>query len=173
MDSPLSLLVHSHGCQEKTMMLLDWAALKHFQKYGTSDKWGDPDKLDAMLLMKVDDLRDSIGQPIHVTSGYRSGDTKEHGRGLALDIVCPGISLLDFWIEAERYAFPGLGVYSHWHWDGMVTGGLHVDQRMLGLRIGSHDTEFRGKRWFAFKNENGVQVYTTLTKENLKKWGVL
>lgn len=155
------------------MMLLDWGVLKHFQKFGSSDHWGDPDRLDAVLLMKVDDLRDSIGMPIHVTSGFRDGDPKEHGRGLALDIVCPGVPLLDFWIEAERYAFPGLGVYSDWHWDGVTTGGLHVDQRVLGTQIGGHPTEYRGARWFCYKGDAGVQIYTTLTKENLKKYNVI
>lgn len=154
-------------------MLLDWLALKHFKKYGTSDKWGNPDKLDATLLLKLDDLREFMGMPIQVTSGWRENDPREHGKGLALDIVCPGADLFSFYLAAERFQFPGLGVYPHWQWDGITVGGLHVDQRVLGVRIGSHNTEFKGARWFCFKNESSVQVYTTLNKENLKRFGVI
>lgn len=155
------------------MMLLDWLALKHFKKYGTSDVWGDPDKMDAMLLLKLDSLRSFIDKPIHVLSGYREGDKKQHGMGLAVDIVCPDISLLDFWIAAERYNFNGIGVYPHWRYDGVVVGGIHVDERVLGTRIGSVSSDLMGARWLAFRDSSGNQIYTTLSKETLKRYEVI
>lgn len=155
------------------MKLIDWSVLKYFKPYGTSDNWGDVEKLDAVLLMKVDDLREFVGSPIHITSGYREGDVKEHGHGLALDIICPAIPLLDFYLAAERFGFTGLGVYSHWKWDGIVTGGLHTDVRSLGLKFGRHNTEYKGARWFCYKDDQGKQVYTTLNKDNLKKYNVI
>lgn len=155
------------------MMLLDWSILKHFKKYGTSDVWGDPNKLDATLLMKADDLREFVGMTIHVVSGYRDGDPREHGQGNALDLICPGLPLLDFYLAAERFGFTGLGVYPHWQWDGVVTGGLHCDVRPLGVRIGTHNTEYKGARWLAYKNDEGNQIYTVLNKENLKRYNVI
>ena len=155
------------------MMLLDWGVLKYFKPYNTVDNWGDPDKMDSELLMKLDDLREFVGMPIFVTSGYRDGDPKEHGKGVAADVVCPNLSILDFYLAAERFAFRGLGLYPHWSWDGIVTGGLHLDTRNLGTRIGTHHTEYKGARWFCYKDESGKQIYTVLNKENLKKHNVI
>jgi len=157
----------------RALMLLDWLALKHFKKHGTSDKWGDPDKLDALLLMKLDDLREFIDKPIHVTSGYRAGDLKEHGAGRALDVVCPTMPLFDFYLAAERFGFTGLGVYAHWKWDGVDVGGLHLDQRVLGVKIGTENTQTRGARWFCYKDQTQKQIYTTLNEYNLKKYKVI
>jgi len=155
------------------VMLLDWGVLKHFKKYNTSDVWGDPSKLDAELLMKLDDLREFIGMPIHILSGYREGDPREHGKGTAADFVCPGVSLMDLYLACERFAFRGLGVYPHWSYDGIVTGGCHADTRDLGTRIGTHHTNYKGSRWLAYKDKDGVQKYTTLDLANLRRYGVV
>jgi len=155
------------------VMLIDWAALKYFKKFDTIDHWGDPNRMQAEILLRVDALRDFVGKPIFVTSGFRENDRGEHGSGNALDIVCPTLSLLDFYLSAERFGFTGLGVYPNWKWDGLETGGLHIDLRDLGARIGSNFAEFKGARWLAYKGADGKQVYTTLDKANLKRYGVI
>jgi len=155
------------------MILFDWSVLKYFKKYNTVDKWGSPEKMDAELLMKLDDLREFVGMPIFVTSGYRENSTGEHSKGLAVDVVCPGMPLLDFYLACERFAFRGVGLYPHWHWDGIVCGGAHLDTRTLGTRIGTHHTEYKGARWMAYKDESGKQKYTTLDLANLRKYGVV
>lgn len=155
------------------MMLIDWAALKYFKPYGTSDKWGDPNRIKAELLLRVDALRDFVGHPIFVTDGFREGSRGEHGSGNALDIICPAVSLMDFYLAAERFGFTGLGVYPHWAYDGVITGGLHVDIRDLGIRVGSMNVEFKAARWFCYKDSSGKQVYTTLDTAHLKRYGVI
>lgn len=101
-----------------------------------------------------------------ITSALRSGDTGEHGKGLAVDVVpAPGnsISLLDLYLLAERCAFKGIGVYPNWDNDakGTKSGGLHLD-----LRSGP------AARWLG-AGSGKQQQYLALTSANLKAHGVI
>lgn len=130
----------------------------------TSDVWGDPQKIDLTLLTSLDQLRELTQKPIHVTSGFRSeGSTKDsqHKYGRAVDVICPGMDLFEFYLLAERVGFNGIGVYPHWHWNASQVGGLHLDVRP-GERA----------RWMGVKI-GGVQQYTALTPANLKGFGVI
>lgn len=40
-------------------------------------------------------IRMDVGRPVHVTSGYRHGDEKQHGAGQAMDIQVEGMSPLE------------------------------------------------------------------------------
>jgi hypothetical protein len=77
--------------------------------------------------------------------------------------MCPSIEVFDFYLTAERFAFNGIGVYSDWEADGQVYGGLHLD-----LRSG------KPARWFGVRDTcSGSNVYLSLDKETLKKYGVI
>lgn len=45
-----------------------------------------PDKMETQLLLALDETRRKAGVPIYITSSYRDGDAKSHGRGWAVDI---------------------------------------------------------------------------------------
>jgi hypothetical protein len=104
---------------------------------------------------------DTVGDLI-VTSALRPGDTGEHGRGLAVDVIAPGYAgrLLDLYLSAERGLWKGIGVYPAWQLNGKVVGGLHLD-----LRAGP------AARWLGTGSGKN-QLYLALSQENLKKFGV-
>lgn len=97
-----------------------------------------------------------------ITSGFRPGDTGEHGKGLAADIVpLRDIKLLDLYLTAERFGFKGIGVYPSWQLDGKKVGGLHLDVR----------TAAPG-RWIG-TGSGKSQFYVALDEANLRKYGVI
>ena len=68
-------------------------------KYFTESEFNEFEKMDPKLLEKLDQLRETYGYPIKLTSTYRSPDhpieakkTKpgEHAYGAAVDIACVG-----------------------------------------------------------------------------------
>jgi uncharacterized protein YcbK (DUF882 family) len=119
--------------------------------------------VDQKLITLVEDLAAFLNQKIIITSGFRQGDKGQHGAGLAVDLMCPGISTLDFYLAAERFPFIGIGVYSDWQISGVTYGGIHVDIRNSSPA-----------RWFGFRDpRNGVNSYLALSKDNLKKYGVI
>jgi hypothetical protein len=157
--------------------------LKHFKKDSKIDKWGDPSKMDAFLLMFLDDFREALGTPLIVTSGYRKGDAAQHGLGKAVDVVAPKWegSLFDLYLMSERFGFSGIGLYRDWFYEGKKIGGLHLDTRMI---IGSNLTECVAARWFCVRpgadklTDIGEimkikQVYCKLDLDNLKREGVV
>lgn len=88
-------------------------------------------KIDSGLVNKLQQLRDQVGRPVIVTSGYR---TPEHNRaiggaersfhmqGLAADIVVEGMSSAELADVAKQIGFTGIGVYPR-------RGHCHVDVR--------------------------------------------
>lgn len=134
--------------------------VKHFKPDSTVDRWGDPSKIDGVLLQKVDAFREMLGLPVYVTSGYREGGPKEHGRGLALDVVVPQFTghLLDLFFAASRFHFNGIGLYRDWKWNGIACGGLHLDNRNAAFEA----------RWACYKDDAGVQIYTALDVATLR-----
>lgn len=111
---------------------------------------------------EIERMSNFINAEMFITSAYRSGDPKQHGIGLALDLICPSIPLLDFYFAASRFAWKGIGIYPDWELNGKKVGGLHVDLRVNEKR----------DLWMGVK-ENGNQVYVALNQEQLKKHGVI
>lgn len=123
---------------------------------------GNLGNLQPPFLLALEKFAKLVGKDMIITSGYRPGDTGQHGQGLAADLVCSDLELLDFYLLAERMTeFNGIGVYPTWT-DGIKkTGGLHVD-----MRPGAP------ARWMGLGTGKSQQ-YVALTKEHLKLHGVI
>ena len=103
----------------------------------------DPDgtKLDTGLMTALDAMRERVGKPFRVTSGYRSqalqdeliqaGKTSARGSahvtGEAVDGWFVGYGLFETFIEALRSPFSGIGMYP-WTQPPVI----HVDVRDRG-----------------------------------------
>ncbi len=138
--------------------------LKYFSPISSVDNWGDPAKMDPILLIKLDKLRESAGSQIVVTSGYRAGDPRTHGEGIAVDIIFPraDFDLFHAYLLAERQGFNGIGVYPHWEFNGYPVGGLHLDIR-------DKDARWMGVKYTALSE----QRYVPLNRNTLEQYGVL
>jgi len=148
-----------------------WNKYKYFRPFDTSDNWGDPQKMNPDLLVRLDSLRKFIGHALHVTSAYRQMDKKQHGLGNAVDIICPAFEdpsdLFDLYLCAERFNFTGIGIYVHWAWQGKTVGGLHVDVREI------EDGFPKGSRWLSYRTPGGTQEYTSLNCETIRSFGLV
>lgn len=91
-------------------------------------------KLDSSLLYKLQKLRDEIGKPIIVTSGYRTKEynnkiggakNSQHMLGKAADIKINGLSPDEIAIIAEKIGFGGIGIYKTF---------VHLDVRQIKTR---------------------------------------
>lgn len=130
-----------------------WEQLKYFKK---EENWGDPEKMDHQLLLELDNFRHFVGYPMVITCGTQGKHVADslHYQGKAVDIICPSLKVLDFYLKAERFKFGGIGIYPDWRSNGEQVGGLHLDVRE------------KPARWLGFAGG-----YFELTAENLKKFG--
>lgn len=87
--------------------------------------------MNPVLLAKLDVLRERLGRPVIVTSGYRCpvhnanvGGVRnsQHVAGTAADIYCPGVSVDELADMATEIGFDGIGRY-------YGQGFVHVDCR--------------------------------------------
>lgn len=118
-------------------------------------------QIDAQFLQSLEQLRELIGVPIHVTSGYRCPEHPEtikrpnsyHVQGMAADIYAPDMDLLDLYFAAERignFRNGGIGLYTY-HPQLGKPGFIHTDIRQQYARWG-HITRYGGD----------VGIYTSL-----------
>lgn len=86
-------------------------------------------RLDAKLLKKLQELRDIVGRPIIINSGYRTVEynkkiggspNSQHILGRAVDIVIPPLDPREIAEVAESIGFGGIGIYEDF---------VHVDVR--------------------------------------------
>lgn len=92
-------------------------------------------KLDPELIEKLEKLRQRIGQPLIINSGYRTPEHNKavggaenslHVEGKAADIrKVKGLTIDEMGILAEKIGFVGIGLY---------TWGIHVDVREMYSR---------------------------------------
>lgn len=90
-----------------------------------------PGGISAVLMAKLDELRERAGAPIIVTSGYRCPthnravggvSNSQHVRGTAADIVCTALTVDQLADLAAAVGFDGIGRY-------YGSGFVHVDVR--------------------------------------------
>ena len=86
-------------------------------------------KVDHRLVERLQKLRDRLGKPIIITSGYRTPEhnkkvggapNSQHLHGTAVDIKIYGMTPKQILPHAEAVGFTGIGLYS---------GHIHVDVR--------------------------------------------
>lgn len=87
--------------------------------------------LESELVLRLERLRELVGRPIFVVSGYRTPehnrfvggeDNSFHLRGMASDITWSGIEMKRAVALAEKVGFNGIGQYPDKH-------SIHVDVR--------------------------------------------
>lgn len=138
----------------------DWNKLKYFNE---NENWGNPSYMDYEFLKKLDKFREYMKTPFVIHNGYEiSGHAKKSQHYLIPTKCVDGhfkgynISLLDIYIEAERFGFSGIGLYPN-----SGEAFIHLDDR-LKYKNGF----IRSSRWI--RDDKGV--YHSLNSENLIKY---
>ena len=99
-----------------------WETLRHFR----AEEFGPHhDKMQPVLLLKLDNTRHFAGVPIYISDSFREGDTRSHGKGFAVDVTddsnSDGVSGAWVWrvvTSAIRAGFNRIGIYDkHVHLD--------------------------------------------------------
>ena len=94
--------------------------------------------VDIDLVAKLQDLRDYLGKPVTITSGYRTesyndscGGAKSsyHLKGQAVDIYCDGVKPIVIALWAEFNGLGGVGIYLN-----RDREFVHIDTRQTKYR---------------------------------------
>ena len=102
--------------QSADLKLSENFKVKEFACKDNSDKV----LIDTDLIDKLQRLRDYLGKPITITSGYRTdsynkqcggADNSYHLKGQAVDIYCSGVKPIVIALWAEFNGLGGIGVY--------------------------------------------------------------
>lgn len=95
--------------------------LDHFD----ASEFTEPDRMQTQLLLALDETRRKAAFPIRITSSYRGGDPKSHGRGWAVDISdnLRGDPVTSAW----RFAVVRAAVGSGFRRIGIYNKHLHLD----------------------------------------------
>jgi len=125
-----------------------WHKLQHFKP---NENWGDPGKMNGLLLLLIDGIRHTYDRPFKIHCGYdESGHTtnSQHYLGNAIDFHIEGgeyyptqidkiLKILDWYQVSDKV---GLGIYPDW-----AHQGFHLDVRGTKARWGRI-----GKDYFSF-----------------------
>lgn len=93
-------------------------------------------EISAVLVSKLDQLREKMGNPIVVTSGYRDRSHPveavkaipgRHAQGIAVDVAISGHNKFDLIRTAMELGFNGIGI-------NLKKGFIHLDLRAENLR---------------------------------------
>lgn len=119
-------------------MINDFQITKNFNLQEFACRHCDAVKVEPELVRKLQQLRDHLGKPLVILSGYRCpkhnlavGGAKDsyHVKGMAADIAAgpAGLSVTELAQLAEKYGFNGIGLYPD-------NGFVHVDVRPYKAR---------------------------------------
>ena len=115
---------------------------KYFSKDEQNDLgkncWGEPNKIDPLLIYYLDQLRDFAGRPFKINYGTQGvhSPNSQHYLGRAVDGYFPDLSIKEQFLLAIRFPFNGIGIYPFWN-----NPGLHLDVRKL------RSQQFRSMWW--------------------------
>jgi uncharacterized protein YcbK (DUF882 family) len=112
-----------------------------------AENWGDPAKLNGMLLMMLDAVRGIVGHPFIIHCAYRAGEHEaQHGLGNAVDFhvleITPklaGLKLLEAFNDLQIADHLGFGCYPNWN-----NPGFHFDVRGTRARWGQSNGVYCG-----------------------------
>lgn len=100
-------------------------------EFSKDENWGQPDKINGLLLLFLQRLRNRVGAPFHVNNAFRTGKTGEHPRGNAVDGYFKSLTFLEQMYRVEKAIKElqvenhiGLGIYLDWN-----VPGFHFDVR--------------------------------------------
>lgn len=108
--------------------------VKEFMCHDGSDKV----LIDVELVSKLQDLRDYLGKPVTIVSGYRTdsynkqcggAENSYHLKGQAVDICCSGVKPIVIALWAEFNNLGGIGVYLN-----RSQEFVHIDTRVNKYR---------------------------------------
>lgn len=107
-----------------------WQRLKHFSK---NENWGNPDKMNGLLLITLDEIRDRCDNRIIIHCGTQGQhvENSRHYTGDAVDFHVENMSLknsysiiLNVFEDFQIVNKTGLGIYLDWK-----NQGFHLDLR--------------------------------------------
>lgn len=144
-------------------MIHDWSHIDHFEEWEFADPNhpGSGSLIDGQLLIMFEKMRKDLDCPIipHGSVGgcvdvdgawghsHNSYHRKDKGCKAVDFHLVTDLSPREQFYYVSSYAFPGLGVYYDWKWDGkMLPIGFHADLRPRN----------RTQRW---TRRNGVYFY--------------
>jgi hypothetical protein len=101
-------------------------------EFSKTENWGNPDKINGVLLLLLQRIRNRVGYKMHINNAFRVEDTKsQHPRGNAVDFYFEGLNFLEACYrvsnvikELQVQNHIGLGIYLDWN-----KMGFHLDVR--------------------------------------------
>jgi hypothetical protein len=121
-----------------------WERLK--PEFSKSENWGNPDKINGLLLILLQIIRKRVGYPIHINNAFRDEKGKsQHPKGNAVDFYFKGLNYLEACYRLEQCLkelqvlnHVGLGIYLDWN-----TRGFHLDVRGERARWSRIEGEYK------------------------------
>lgn len=120
-----------------------WDIVTEFKK---TENWGKPDKVNGLLILLLQRIRNRVGCPMHINNAFRDETgTSQHPRGNAVDFYFTGISYLEACVRLEQSLkelqvqnHVGLGIYLDWN-----IRGFHLDVRGERARWSRIDGKYK------------------------------
>lgn len=112
---------------------MDWTYFRVLKVQGERFNWGDESLMSEPFLNELDEFlaAENLEPIITEGTGGKHLANSEHPRGYAVDIMFlnKGLEdLPDIFLNAWRYKFTGIGIYSQWKLNKLEKnrGGLHL-----------------------------------------------
>lgn len=141
------------------MLHIGWENVKpYFYPY---ENWGDPENIDARLVLELFNLRRFVNRKVFIHCGYEFREKSSwHSFYRAVDFHIENMHPVDQFLAVSRFdAFNGIGCYTWWSRHGETVGGVHVDTRPHGSRFNED------ARWMSCEKGS----YTALTRAGICK----
>ncbi len=114
---------------------------KELNYFTEDERWGDPEKVNGLLLILLDTIRYELCHGIVIHNAYNTSghsETSQHYKGNATDFHVVGMTFVEAIDRIqeilEKYNVQnhvGLGIYTDWN-----TPGFHLDVRGVKARWG-------------------------------------
>ncbi len=122
-----------------------WDVIRRY--FNKSENWGDPDKVNPILLFIIYNIRDAVGKPFNIHNAFATAghsEESQHYKGNAVDGHFKQVSFVEAISLVEQSLLylkidnkVGLGIYPHWD-----NPGFHLDVRGYKARWGRVDGKY-------------------------------